>query len=56
MNYTEPHIPTPEDIILKKLTLASVMPGETVFDLGSGDGRMLMTAANVYRSRSPLLL
>jgi hypothetical protein len=45
MNYTEPHIPTPEDIIPKMLTLASVMPDGTVFDLGSGDGRMLMIAA-----------
>jgi hypothetical protein len=34
MNYTEPHIPSPEDIIPKMLTLASVMPDETVFDLG----------------------
>ena len=51
MNYTEPYIPTPEDIIPKMLTLASVMPNETVFDLGSGDGRMVIAAARDFRAR-----
>ena len=51
MNYTEPYIPTPEDIIPKMLTLASVMPDELVFDLGSGDGRMLITAAKDFHAR-----
>jgi tRNA A58 N-methylase Trm61 len=51
MNYTEPYIPTPEDIIPKMLALASVMPGETVFDLGSGDGRMVIAAARDFRAR-----
>ena len=51
MNYTEPYIPTPEDIIPKMLTLASVMPDETVFDLGSGDGRMLIAAARDFHAR-----
>jgi tRNA A58 N-methylase Trm61 len=51
VNYTEPYVPTPEDIIPKMLTLASVAPGETVFDLGSGDGRMLITAARDFHAR-----
>lgn len=51
MNYTEPYIPTPEDIIPKMLTLASVMPDEMVFDLGSGDGRVLITAAKDFHAR-----
>jgi tRNA A58 N-methylase Trm61 len=51
MNYTEPYIPTPEDIIPKMLTLASVMPDEIVFDLGSGDGRMLIAAAKDFHAR-----
>ncbi len=51
MNYTEPYISTPEDIIPKMLTLASVMPGEMVFDLGSGDGRMVITAAKDFHAR-----
>jgi len=45
MNYTEPHVAVPEDVIPKMLELASVAPAETVFDLGSGDGRMVVAAA-----------
>jgi tRNA A58 N-methylase Trm61 len=51
MNYTEPYIPTPPDIIPKMLTLASVMPDEMVFDLGSGDGRMVIAAAKDFHAR-----
>ena len=51
MNYTEPFIPTPEDVITKMLDLATVKPGETVFDLGSGDGRMVIAAARDFRAR-----
>ena len=51
MNYTEPYIPTPEDIIPKMLTLASVMPDEMVFDLGSGDGRLVIAAAKYFHAR-----
>jgi len=52
MNYTEPHVPTPQDVIPKMLALASVMPNETVFDLGSGDGRMLIAAATDFHARA----
>jgi len=51
MNYTEPYIPTPGDVIPKMLTLASVKPDETVFDLGSGDGRMVIAAAKDFHAR-----
>jgi protein-L-isoaspartate O-methyltransferase len=51
MNYTEPYIPTPEDVIPKMLTLASVRPNEMVFDLGSGDGRMVIAAARDFHAR-----
>jgi protein-L-isoaspartate O-methyltransferase len=52
LNYTEPFVPTPEDIIPKMLALASVKPGELVFDLGSGDGRMLIVAARDFHARA----
>lgn len=52
MNYTEPHIPVPEDVIPKMLELASVKPGEVVFDLGSGDGRILIAAARDFQARA----
>jgi tRNA A58 N-methylase Trm61 len=51
LNYTEPYVPTPEDVIPKMLALASVKPGETVFDLGSGDGRMLIAAAREFHAK-----
>jgi tRNA A58 N-methylase Trm61 len=51
MNYVEPYIPTPEDVIPKMLTLGCVMPNEMVFDLGSGDGRMVIAAARDFRAR-----
>lgn len=52
MNYTEPHIPVPEDVIPKMLEMASVKPGEVVFDLGSGDGRILIVAAREFHARA----
>jgi cyclopropane fatty-acyl-phospholipid synthase-like methyltransferase len=51
MNYTEPYISTPEDIIPRMLTLASVKPNEMLFDLGSGDGRVVITAARDFHAR-----
>ncbi|MDA4116795.1 MAG: class I SAM-dependent methyltransferase, partial [Thaumarchaeota archaeon] len=51
MNYTEPFVPTPEDIIPTMLQLASVKPEETVIDLGSGDGRLVITAARDFGAR-----
>lgn len=48
MDYTEPYVRTPEDVVQRMLSLASVRPGERVFDLGSGDGRMLIAAARDF--------
>ena len=50
MNYTEPHIPTPEDVIPVMLKLASVKRDEVVFDLGSGDGRIPIVAARDFHA------
>ena len=51
MNYTEPYIPTPEDIIPRMLELASVKADELVYDLGSGDGRLVIAAARDFGAR-----
>ncbi len=51
MNYVEPYIPTPEDVIPAMLILASVKPNETLFDLGSGDGRLVIAAARDFHAR-----
>jgi precorrin-6B methylase 2 len=50
MNYTEPHVPTPEDVIPVMLKLASVKRDEVVFDLGSGDGRIPIVAARDFHA------
>jgi precorrin-6B methylase 2 len=38
-------VPTPQSLVDKMLDLADVKPGELVMDLGSGDGRTVITAA-----------
>lgn len=46
------YVPTPKDIVRKMLELAQVRPGETVFDLGAGDGRILIEAGRRFRARA----
>lgn len=41
-------IPTPQQVVDKMLELAEIQPGDIVYDLGCGDGRILITAAKKY--------
>jgi len=41
-------VPTPQDIVDKMLTLANVKKTDVVYDLGCGDGRIVVTAAKKY--------
>ncbi len=43
-----PPIPTPEFVVDRMLEAAHIKPGDTVYDLGSGDGRIVITAAQKY--------
>ena len=43
-----PYVPTPQDIVDKMLELAKVTSNDVVYDLGSGDGRIVITAAQKY--------
>lgn len=43
-----PYYPTPETIAEKMLQLAELKPGEKMFDLGSGDGRIVIMAAQKF--------
>jgi tRNA G37 N-methylase Trm5 len=45
---TVPYVPTPQDIVDKMLELAKVTGNDVVYDLGSGDGRIVITAAQKY--------
>jgi len=46
-----PYVPTPQVVVDRMLELARVKPGETVIDLGSGDGRIMIEAASRYGAR-----
>ena len=39
------YVPTPYEVVDKMLELADVRPGEIVYDLGCGDGRIPVAAA-----------
>jgi precorrin-6B methylase 2 len=45
-----PYYPTPETIVVKMLELGGLKPGEKMFDLGSGDGRIVIAAAQKFRA------
>ena len=40
-----PYVPSPQFVVDKMIDLAGVKPGDLVFDLGSGDGRIVISAA-----------
>jgi cyclopropane fatty-acyl-phospholipid synthase-like methyltransferase len=44
-------IPTPQRVVDAMLDLAAVKATDVVYDLGSGDGRILITAAKKYGAR-----
>ena len=46
-----PYVPTPQVVVDRMLELAKVKAGETVIDLGSGDGRIMIEAASRYGAR-----
>jgi len=46
-----PYVQTPQNVVETMLEIARVGPADTVIDLGSGDGRMVITAAKKYGAR-----
>ncbi|MBI2359735.1 MAG: class I SAM-dependent methyltransferase [Deltaproteobacteria bacterium] len=47
-----PFVPTPQGVVDRMLELAEVKKGDVVYDLGSGDGRIVITAARKYGVRA----
>jgi cyclopropane fatty-acyl-phospholipid synthase-like methyltransferase len=47
-----PYVPTPIAVIDRMLELAEVKKGDVVYDLGSGDGRIVILAAKKYGVRA----
>jgi SAM-dependent methyltransferase len=46
-----PFVTTPDNVVLEMLKLASVTASDFVIDLGSGDGRIVITAAKLFGAR-----
>ena len=46
-----PFVPTPPDVVERMLALARVGPTDVVYDLGSGDGRIVIAAAQKFGAR-----
>ena len=46
-----PYVQTPDDVVTAMLRLAGVGPADMVYDLGSGDGRIVIVAARDFGAR-----
>jgi len=51
-NSLAPYVVSPQSIVERMLEIAEVKPGETVYDLGSGDGRILITAVQRFHAKA----
>ncbi len=47
-----PYIPTPQSLVEKMLEAANVHSSDVVYDLGSGDGRIVITAARKFGAKA----
>jgi cyclopropane fatty-acyl-phospholipid synthase-like methyltransferase len=47
-----PFVPTPVEVVDKMLELAELKSGDLVYDIGSGDGRIVIRAARKYGVRA----
>ena len=45
------YVPTPEDVVTAMLNIARVKADDIVFDLGSGDGRIVIAAAREFGAK-----
>jgi SAM-dependent methyltransferase len=50
--YMAPFVPTPQEVVDRMLELAQIGRGDVLYDLGSGDGRIVVSAAARYGVRA----
>jgi len=50
--FVAPYVSTPLPVVRQMLLLAELKPGETFYDLGSGDGRTLIMAAQEFGAQA----
>jgi hypothetical protein len=46
-----PYVPSPQSLVADMLKVAEIGPNDFIIDLGSGDGRIVLTAAKVFGAR-----
>ena len=46
-----PYVPTPPEVVTRMLEMADVSEDDVVYDLGSGDGRIVIAAAKQFGAR-----
>jgi protein-L-isoaspartate O-methyltransferase len=51
-NSLAPYVVSPQEIVNRMLELADLKPGEKLYDLGSGDGRILVTAVTRFKAKA----
>jgi ribosomal protein L11 methylase PrmA len=47
-----PYVPTPQHVVEEMLKLGGAKTGDIVYDLGCGDGRIVVTAAQKFHARA----
>jgi hypothetical protein len=47
-----PFVATPDVVVQRMLTLAEIRPGESVYDLGAGDGRIISSAVRNFGAKA----
>jgi len=51
-NKLAPYVASPGHVVDRMLEMANIRPGETLYDLGSGDGRILIAAVQKYKVKA----
>ena len=51
-NKLAPYVASPARVVDRMLQMANIKPGETLYDLGCGDGRILIAAVQKYKVKA----
>jgi cyclopropane fatty-acyl-phospholipid synthase-like methyltransferase len=52
VNKMAPYVASPQHVVDLMLEMAKIKPGETVYDLGCGDGRILVPVVEHYKAKA----
>ena len=52
VNKMAPYVASPQHVVDLMLEMAKIKPGETVYDLGCGDGRILVPVVERYKAKA----